>query len=194
MMRSAHWRRMALPILCLIVSACDKRDARASAADPNAPAVVKAPPVVLPSDTEKKIDTTHNVPMLLAKSTIARNYAILGMAISRADRQMIALQYSTDAKLTTPGGTFIGANAIVQSYSGLTGLKTFVRQSLVTKIVDSTVADSGMYAIVIKRAGSADSTVQRGNYSALWRVRAEPEEWVMSSDHLYPVQAKPKSK
>lgn len=191
MMRSAHWRRMALPILLLAAAACGKQDARANA-DPNAPAVVKAPPVVLASDTEKKIDTTHNVPMMLAKTTMTRNYAILGMAISRGDRQMIGLQYAPDAKLTTPAGTMTGANAIEHLYSGLTGLKTFQRMSLVTKIVDSTIADSGMYVMVIKRAGVADSSVERGNYAAVWRVRAEPQEWFMTKDHLYPVPRKSK--
>ena len=68
-MRNALGRGMALSILCLSISACgkkaDPRDpqvvaAEANAAaknDPNKPAVIAAPPVVLPSDTATKKDT-----------------------------------------------------------------------------------------------------------------------------------------
>jgi hypothetical protein len=190
-MRSAHWRGMALSILSLTAAACSKPDARANAADPNTPAVVKAPPVVLASDTAKKPDSAA-VSMLLAKTTTARNYAILGFAISRGDLQMVGAQYSPEAKLTTPSGTYAGKNAIAHLYAGLVGLKTFQRTSRMTTLKDSTVADSGTYTMVIKRAGAADSSVEHGSYSSLWRVHPEPLEWVMWSDHLYPVPRKAK--
>jgi hypothetical protein len=190
-MQSALWRGMALAVLCLASAACNKPDARANAADPNTPAVVKAPPVVLASDTAKKPDTTE-ISMLLAKTTTARNYAILGLAIARGDQAMVGAEYGPDAKLITPSGTFTGKNAIVHLYSGFVGLKSFQRISRVTTIKDSTVADSGSYAMVIRRAGAADSTVERGSYSSLWRVHAEPLEWVMWSDRLYPVPRKAK--
>jgi hypothetical protein len=45
---------MALPILCLAITACGKPDARAKAADPNTPAVVRVPPPILASDTARK--------------------------------------------------------------------------------------------------------------------------------------------
>lgn len=191
MMQSAHWRGMALPILCLTIAACGKPDAKAAdpkATDPNAPAVVKAPPVILPSDTAKKPDP-NAVSMEYAKVTMARDFAVLAAAISFGDKQMIAAQYAPDATLITPIGSFQGKEAIVAQFAGMRGLKNFQRLSRKTSIVDSTVVDSGVYEIVLKRPG-ADSLAEQGTYASVWRVHPEPMEWVMTSDHLYPSKKK----
>ncbi len=193
MMQSARWRGMALPILCLAITACGKPDSKAAdpkAVDPNAPAVVKAPPIVLPSDTAKKPDPTA-VTMENAKVTMARDFGVLAAAISFGDKQMIAAQYAPDATLVTPNGSFQGKEAIVAQFAGMKGLKVFQRLSRKTSIVDSTVLDSGVYEIVLKRAG-ADSLYEQGVYASVWRVHPEPMEWVMSSDHLYPSKKKGK--
>ena len=190
MMLSAHWRGMAFPVLCLAIAACGKPGARANAADPNTPAVVKAPPVILPGDTVKKVATTV-VSMQTAKTTTARNYALLGAAISFGDQQMIGAQYAPNATLTTAAGNTVGNAAIVHVFKELKGLKDFTRVSRVTTIADSTVIDSGTYTIVLKRAG-ADSTVERGSYSSVWRIQPEPIEWFMSRDHLYSAPRKAK--
>jgi hypothetical protein len=179
---------MALPILCLAISACSKPDAKA-AADPNAPAVVRAPQPTLPGDIARKVDTAAAVGMLMAKSTTARNYAILSMALARGDYQMVGLQYAPDATLTTPGGVTPGRDRIVRLLANLRGLTLFHRVSIATKIVDSTVVDSGTYTMVIKKT-AADSSVERGSYSAIWRIHPQPMEWVMTTDHLYPVPRK----
>ena len=75
MMRFNHRFRMSAPlILPLAIAACAKPDARANAADPNTPAVVKAPPLVLPSDTASKV-----VPPVIstddARFKVSQNYA-----------------------------------------------------------------------------------------------------------------------
>jgi len=187
-MRSAHRLGMALCILCAAVSACGKQDARARAANPDTPAVVKVAPPILPGDTAKRRDTTV-VSVETAKATMSRNYAVLGAAISFGDQKMVAAQYAPTASLSTPDGTFNGKAAIVHELARLRGLKDFTRMSFVTSIVDSTVSDSGKYVMVVKRAG-ADSSVERGAYAAIWRIHPEPLEWVMTQDHLYPMGKK----
>ena len=53
-------------------------------------------------------------------------------------------------------------------------VKAFDRQSQVLKVVDSTVVDSGIYTVV-RRRDRADSTVTRGAYATVWRIRAAAE-------------------
>jgi hypothetical protein len=186
MMQTAQWRGMALPILCLIISACSKPDARANAADPNAPAVVKAPPVVLPSDTAKKVPEPV-VDQQTAINVVSRNYALAGAGLSMMDPKLILGAYSPTAELVTPNGKFTGQTAIVKEFQsfGMDGsVREFNRQSLVLKVVDSTVADSGYYQVTRKTA-RADTTVERGAYAAVWRIHPPPMEWVMTEDHLY---------
>ncbi len=183
-MRSAHWRGMALPILCLIVTACGKQGARANASDPNAPAVVKAPPVVLASDTAKN-KAEPVVEQDVAINIVSRNYALAGAAFSMLDPKLIVAAYDPYAEVTTPNGTFTGITAILKELKsfGMDGsVKEFNRQSLVLKIVDSTVVDSGYYQVIRKSARS-DSTVERGAYAAEWRIH--PGHWLMTKDHLY---------
>jgi hypothetical protein len=63
-------------------------------------------------------------------------------------------------------------------------LRDFRRRSLVTRIVDSTVIDSGTYVILTKRPG-ADSLFERGRYATVWRIHAPPMNWLIMHDHLY---------
>ena len=188
-MRSAQWLRMAVPaVLCLTISACSKPDTRANTADPNAPAVVKAPPPLLPADTAKK-EVPSVVSMDQARFTLSRNYALLGASFSFLDPKLQVAAYSPTAELTTPNGTFIGTTAILKEYRsfGMDGsVKSFERRSALTKIVDSTVVDSGTYTVVRARTRT-DSTVEHGAYASVWRIHPQPMDWVMSRDHLYPV-------
>jgi hypothetical protein len=191
-MRSAHWRGMALTILCLAVTACAKPDARANAsnaADPNTPAVVTAPPPVLPSDTIRKV-----IPPVVtadaARMTLSRDYAVLGAAFAFGDQKMIVSSYAPTAELTTPNGTFTGQTAIVKEYKsfGMDGsVKEFSRRSARLNVVDSTVVDSGTFTVVRART-RADSTVESGAYASVWRIHAPPDDWVMTKDHLYPAK------
>jgi hypothetical protein len=186
-MRSAHWRGMALPILCLAFSACNKPDARAVAADPNSPAVVKLPPPVLPGDTVRKV-VQPVVTTETARMTLSRNYALLTAGLVFADEKLLAGSYAPNAELITPNGRFTGTGAILKEFHGFGmdgSVKEFQRRSAALKIVDSTVVDSGSYTVVRKRLG-ADSTVERGVYASVWRIHPAPMDWVMTRDHLYP--------
>jgi hypothetical protein len=183
MMRSAHWRRMALSILCFIVSACGKPDAKAS--DPNTPAVVKAPPVVLPSDTAKKA-----VPPVVTEDEALRHlladYSLLAMAISLGDRKLIAQKYAAGGRVITADTTFVGSDAISNGLGRLgfkNSLRDFQRSPRVTKVVDSTVVDSGTYAMISKRPGT-ESLIERGSYASVWRIKPAPLDWFMTEDHL----------
>jgi hypothetical protein len=180
MMRSALRRGMALPILCFVVTACGKHDAN----DPNTPAVVKAPQVVLESDTAKKV-VEPVVSKDAAVNILSRNYALAGAAFSMLDPKLITAEYDPAAEVTTPNGTFTGMAAILKEFKsfGMDGtVQQFVRQSLVLKVVDSTVVDSGFYQVTRKTA-RADTTVERGAYAAEWRIHSV--DWLMTKDHLY---------
>jgi hypothetical protein len=190
MMQSAHWRGMALPILCLTVvaslAACGKTDERAKAADPNSPAVVKVAPPLLPSDTAKKV-----VPPVVdindARQMVSRNYALVGAGLSMIDPRLITAGYAPDAKLTTPNGTFTGQTEILKEYQGFGmdgSVKEFNRQSAVLKVIDSTVVDSGTYA-ALRKPDHGDAVIETGAYAAIWRIHPPPMEWVMTQDHLY---------
>lgn len=186
-MRSAHWRGMALPILCLAVTACSKPDARPNAADPNLPAVVKLPPPVLPGDTvRKRVEPV--VTADIARTTLSRNYALLAGGFAFVDRNLITGAYAPTAELTTPNGKFTGTSAILKEFQsfGMDGsVREFQRKSTVMKIIDSTVTDSGTFTVVRKRTAS-DSTIEHGSYASVWQIRPAPLDWVMTRDHLYP--------
>lgn len=193
-MRSAHWRGMALSVVALIgVTACGKPGASANASDPNAAAVVKVPPIVFPSDTARKpVRVDSAATWEEARSTVSRDYAVLGAAFTYKDPKLLLSSYSTTAELTTPNGTFSGHEAILKEYRsfGMDGsVKAFMRQSQVLKVVDSTVLDSGIYTFVRKR-NATDSTVTRGTYATAWQIVAPPKDWVITKDRLYPATKK----
>jgi hypothetical protein len=190
-MRSAHWRGMALPILCLAFSACSKPDARAGAADSNAPAVVRAPQPTLPGDTAKKV-VEPVIDADDARMTVSRDYALAGAGLSMLDPKLIVSAYAPDAELTTPNGKFTGTQAIVKEFQsfGMDGsVKDFNRQSVKLKVVDSTVVDTGTYYVTRKK-GASQPVIEHGAYAAVWRIHPAPMEWVMTKDHLYPASKK----
>ena len=138
MMRSATWRGMALPAVTFIgITACGKPDARANAADPNTPAVVKAPPPVLAGrHGTEAMETQPWCPWEEARVTVSRDYAMLGAAVVFGDPKLLPPSYAPTAVLTTPNGTFSGQDAIVKEYGsfGMDGsVKAFNRQSRVMK-------------------------------------------------------------
>lgn len=184
-MRSAHWRGMALPILCLAIAACGKPADQAKA-DPNAPAVVKAPPPVLASDTMKK-EVPPVVSEDIARQTVLRDYALVGAGLAFRDSKLLMSFYAPDAELTTPNGTFTGKAGIIKEYESIgmdATVSEFQRQSMVLRIVDSTVVDSGVYTAV-KKGNRGTTTSETGAYASVWRIHPPPMDWVMSKDHLY---------
>jgi hypothetical protein len=190
-MRSADLRGMALPILCLVIAACGKPDARAAAADPNAPAIVRAPQPILPGDTVKKV-VEPVVDADDARMMVSRDYALAGAGLSMLDPKLIVSAYAPTAELTTPNGTFTGTQAIVKEFQsfGMDGsVKDFNRQSSKLKVVDSTVVDSGTYYVTRKK-GTHEPVIEKGAYAAVWRIHPAPMDWVMTKDHLYPASKK----
>ena len=190
-------RWMALAVLCSVVAACDQKSGPKHTAQADAPAVVKLPPPLLPSDTARP-DTieAHNQKMREAGATLERNYAVLGAAMVFGDRRMVASMYAPSATLETPDSTYRGSTAIAYALTALgppKSLRAFNRRSLALRVVDSTVIDSGMYAAVSVRQG-ADSTVERGSYMAQWRIHPAPMEWMLSSDRLFRAAKKPKGR
>ena len=186
----ANRRWLVLPILCVLANACSapKADQRGAAKDPNAPAVVQAPSVVLVSDTAKKDMTTPAATSVdWAKQVIAGNFAVLGAAIAYGDRRMIGANFAPDAEVITPEATYKGVVAIANAFGRLgpaKSLRDFRRRSLVMKIVDSSVVDSGVYVVLTKRPG-ADSVYERGRYATTWRIHPPPMDWLITQDRLY---------
>jgi ketosteroid isomerase-like protein len=186
MMRSAHWRGMALPILCLAITACGKPGAPAKNNDPNTPAVVKAPRPLVATDTIKP-----PVPPVIepdaARTIVLRDYALVGAGLAFRDAKLLTLFYAPDAVLTTPNGTARGKGAILREYQsfGMDGsVSEFQRQSIVLQVApDSTVLDSGTY--IAKRKGGRGATTETGPYASVWRIHPPPMDWVMTKDHLY---------
>ena len=162
-----------------------------TAADPNAPAVVRAPQPTLPGDTEKKaVEPVVNADD--ARMMVSRDYALAGAGLSMLDPKLIVGAYAPDAELTTPNGKFTGTQAIVKEFQsfGMDGsVKDFNRQSFRLKVVDSTVIDTGTYYVTRKK-GAGQPVTEQGAYAAVWRIHPPPMEWVMTKDHLYPASKK----
>jgi ketosteroid isomerase-like protein len=186
MIRSAKWRGVALPILCLAMSACGNPDARPKNNDPNAPAVVKAPLPLVATDTQHP-----PVPPVVepsdARATVLKNYALVGAGLALRDAKLLAAFYAPDAVLTTPNGTAKGKDAILREYRSFAmdgSVAEFQRQSIVLQVTpDSMVLDSGAY--IAKRKGGRGTTTETGAYASVWRIHPPPMDWVMSKDHLY---------
>ena len=184
MTRSPFKSGVALAILCCTIAACGGTSAPAKA-DPNAPAVVKAPPPVLASDTAKPV-----IPPVIAddeaQQTLLRSYSLLAAALANDDARMAMSLYAPTAEFTTVDGTFKGKPEIAKAYGAFAAghkLQDFQRSPRAIHVInaDSTVVDSGSYKIVLKRAGAP---VERGTYATVWRIHPPPLNWVMLKDHL----------
>jgi hypothetical protein len=189
MMNTAIRRAMVPAMLCALVASCGRKAEPAKASDPNTPAVVKLPPLILPSDTAKP-DTmqSHREKMNAALSVLVREYAVLGAATVFGDRRMIETQFAPDAVLVTSDSSYKGSVAIANALAALAtskSLREFNHSSRGFRIADSIVVDSGTYTLISKRAG-ADSLLERGVYVASWRMHAPPLTWVIRKEELRP--------
>lgn len=186
-----------LPLTVLALSAfalaCTdpKPGLQSARSDPGAPAVVEGRRVVLPGDTAKKISANSapapSVTLEEARRRTSIDFAVLGSAITFGDGRMVAATYASDALLTTPDSVLRGAAQIAAALVTLgrdKSLRNFQRRSTFTRVLDSTVVDSGLYSIVTKRT-SADSVLESGRYATTWRVRPSPDNWVILKDRLY---------
>ena len=175
-----------MPLVCLAIAACERQAPKPRAADPNAPAVVRVAPPVLPGDTAKP-PKPPLVPDDVVMRSLAVQYSLLGAAVVLGDRRLVAREYAPDATLVTPDTSLKGYEAIANRLVRLgssRSLRDFRRASTKFAIVDSTVVDSGAYVMISKRPG-ADSVFEKGSYATVWRIHPAPMTWSIISDHLF---------
>lgn len=191
-MNSRSQRAVALLALVGVAAACGAEQAKN---DPNRPAVVEAPPIVLPSDTAK-VDSMPAFRERVAQLTaeLAREYALLGAAMVLDDRRMIAAPYADGAILTIGDSSYTGKTAIsfaLADFARRNSLKDMTRTTRAIATVDSTVVDSGSYIVRGQRPGGAleQST---GRYIAVWLHHAD-NQWVLRRDSIMPA-SRPKSR
>jgi len=129
------------------------------------------------------------------QSAVATGYALVTAMMVNKDGRSIVGMYAPDAILVLPDSTVRNAPAIATRWVQLAQAKAmadFQRSSLgMTVIDDSTLADSGLYLMILKRTPT-DSVLERGRYQALWRARPNVGEWVILEDHIAPVAGKKK--
>lgn len=178
-----------LSIVCLVtLAACTNAD-DARKVDPNLPAVVHGPPIILPSDTARP-DTMpeYRERMEAAQRELIPQYSVLGAAAVFGDRRMLASIYSPGATLRLSDSTYTGGTSVVTALADFfrrSAITDMVRQSNATNAVDSIYTDSGSYLLVSKRAGAAES-LERGQYVAKWRLLPRDPRWLLLSDELTP--------
>ncbi len=162
--------------------------------DKNAPAIEPAV-ITLPSATPATPAVADKPTLKLIpqnpedrRIVLAQGYSLAAATMKGGDVKMLVTLYATDATLSLPDTTVRGAPAIATQLASLARSKSmddFQRTSRTLTIVDdSTLADSGSYMMVLKRTPK-DSVLERGRYTARWRVR-KGADWVMIEDHIAP--------
>ncbi|MDA1080568.1 MAG: hypothetical protein O2973_02655 [Gemmatimonadetes bacterium] len=195
-MRSA----VTLGTLCVVavITACTSREDAANAAnaanaarkvDPNLPAVVQGPPIIIPSDTARP-DTMpdYRQRMSDAARELIPQYSVLGAAAVFGDRRMLVSIYSPGAMLRLGDSTFTGgvraAAALVDLFRR-SSVNEMVRQSRSTNAIDSVYTDSGAYLMASKRGGG-ETALERGTFVSKWRKLAKDPGWALEYDEITP--------
>lgn len=161
----------------------------AAKTDPNRPAVVQAPPVVLPSDTAKP-DTmpAYRERMEAAQRELATDYAMISATAILQDARTLAGEYAPDAVLKLGGSTYTGqaqvVNALIE-FMRRSSVKDLQRRSYSLNAVDSVYTDSGVYAMLSQRTGGAP-VEERGTYVSVWRLRSGTPRWELRRDEIMP--------
>lgn len=172
----------------LLSTACEPRgDVRSD--DPNRPAVVQAPPIILPHDTATP-DTmpAYRDRMAAALAELMPEYSFLAAMAVFGDRMAVAAMHAPDAVVQLGDSTFHGPVAVADAriaYFRRSSVKEMVRQSVALNAIDSTYRDSGVYLMVSHRPG-ASPVEQRGTYVTTWIRRPSDPKWVVRRDHLMP--------
>jgi acyl-CoA hydrolase len=157
--------------------------------DPNRPAVVQGPPIILPSDTAKP-DTmpAYRDRMSAALAELLPEYSFVTAMTVFGDRLALASQHTADAEVqfgdSTFRGSIVAADARI-SYFRRSSIKDMVRQSIALNAIDSVYRDSGVYLMVGQRQGGTP-VEQRGTYVTTWIRRSADPKWVIRRDHLIP--------
>lgn len=178
--------------ITLLATACGEPRAVAetSNTDPNKPAVIQVPPVILPSDTA----TPDTMPAYMekiasAKSEIMPEYSLITAAAVLGDQRTLATQLAPDVVIKMAGVTLTGRDPAVAGlveFARRNSLREILRQSHVLNAIGSTFTDSGAYLMVAQR-GIAKPVEQRGTYVSVWRQGSGSEpKWQMVRDELTP--------
>jgi hypothetical protein len=181
-------------LLGAAAAGCSGEKPASSENDPNTPAVVGAPPVVLTSDTLRP-DTTADTQIKIAsvKLDLTAEYAILGLATIKGDRAMISQYYLPDGVLRIGVNEFAGTQKVVE------GWLLLARRGALTEIerrpgkivwVGDVYTDSGTYTL---RSNGENGKVreEKGRFVAMWQFAGMPAHWTMKSDHLMTPTSKP---
>ncbi|MBM4194076.1 MAG: hypothetical protein FJ202_06825 [Gemmatimonadetes bacterium] len=176
-------------VMCAaIAGACDNTASNAKS-NPDRPAVVQAPPIILPHDTAKP-DTMpdYRARMAAFELELMREYSVMGAAMIIGDRKMLASMLDPNATLqldqTTHRG-FAAVTAALVDFARTNALQDFGRASRVRNEAKGVVTDSGWYRVIGKRAGGEVRT-DTGTYVAVWNRRDNPVAWTLVSDVLTP--------
>lgn len=186
--------------MACITAACTVRSVARDAGrktDPNLPAVVQGPKLILASDTAHP-DTLrdHRSRMSALSNELGEPYSLIAAAINFGDPRLLATIYSPDAVFAFGDSTYAGVLNVSRALVDMgrrSGLTDFVRMSRsLTGHPDSIYVDSGEYVMHAKRPGGVMRT-ERGTYAATWRHLGPPSGWVLRRDVLKPLPA-PKSR
>jgi len=179
--------RMSMVCLAAIAACTSQDDARK--VDPNIPAVVQAPPIILPSDTAKP-DTmpAYQARMKSARIELLPEYGFITAGAAFGDYGMLASIYSPDATLSVGDSTYVGGTRIAAAlvdFFRRYSVSDLTRQPGTVNAVDSVYTDSGRYEIVSKR-GIQPAVTERGGYVAKWRLLPRDPRWSLLSDEFTP--------
>ncbi len=183
---------IAICAIALLSAACSesKTAADASKADPNKPAVIQAPPVVLHSDTAKP-DTmpAYRARMEAAAGDLRAEHSILITAAMLNDRRMVGSMLAPNAVVRLSDTTISGRDAVVNGlvdFALRTSLRDMQRYSRAIHAAGTTYTDSGAYVLTSQR-GIAKPREERGTYVSVWdRGDGSEARWQLLRDELTP--------
>jgi hypothetical protein len=185
-------KAIVISAVAVMATACaePKAVADASRADPNKPAVLQYPPVILPSDTAKPDTMPEYMEKIArAKSEILPEYSLITAASVMGDRRTLGAELADDVVIKMAGVTLSGRDSAVAGlvlFARRNSLREILRQSHSLNAIGTTYTDSGAYLMVAQR-GVAKPVEQRGTYVTVWRRGSGTEpKWQMVSDELTP--------
>ncbi len=174
----------------------DPRDPQAPALEP---AVIASPAPALPTPAAAAASTSPKSTLIPADPherliALGQGYSLVTATMINQDIRMLSGLYAPDAQLTLPDTAVRGVPAVALKWAALAKAKSlydFQRNTKGMRVLDdSTLADSGVYLMILKRT-ARDSIIERGRYASTWRARAGGYgNWVMLDDRIAPDVAK----
>jgi hypothetical protein len=178
-------------LVAVTAAACGKAGrSDAPASDPDRPAVVVGPRVVLPSDTAHP-DTmpAYRERMEDLKRRVSEWHGFVGAMVVFGDRKVLLSYYAPSATVRIADTTLTGAQQIANGLVDLgrrTSIREFLRAPYRVHATDSVAVDSGTYGILMQREGGPRRE-ERGTYVTTWHRTANPQQpWVILRDVLKP--------